>query len=179
VSFIALIGALFVVSGGIHITVKGEATPFVNVVFYLSARFWRTSWEPPGLDVADSPVAADEQISDYSSSRRLFHFIVSNVGGCLTPIGDPPLFLGYLKGIPFWWVTEHCWPMWAVDCSFCCSCSSWSIIGITCELRSRSAPSWQNRRTMALRRTGPNLVFPGIIVGAVFISDPPSCVKVS
>ena len=42
-----------------------------------------------------------------------FIFIVSNVGGCLTPIGDPPLFLGYLKGIPFWWVAEHCWPMWA------------------------------------------------------------------
>lgn len=43
-----------------------------------------------------------------------FIFIVSNVGGCLTPIGDPPLFLGYLKGVPFWWVAEHCWPMWAV-----------------------------------------------------------------
>jgi Na+/H+ antiporter NhaD/arsenite permease-like protein len=43
-----------------------------------------------------------------------FIFIVSNVGGCLTPIGDPPLFLGYLQGIPFWWVAEHCWPMWAV-----------------------------------------------------------------
>ena len=42
-----------------------------------------------------------------------FIFIVSNVGGCLTPIGDPPLFLGYLKGVPFWWVAEHCWPMWA------------------------------------------------------------------
>ena len=40
-----------------------------------------------------------------------FILIVSNVGGCLTPIGDPPLFLGYLKGVPFWWVAEHCWPM--------------------------------------------------------------------
>ena len=47
-----------------------------------------------------------------------FIFIVSNVGGCLTPIGDPPLFLGYLKGIPFWWVAEHCWPMWAVGVGF-------------------------------------------------------------
>src|SRR6185295_18525309 len=43
-----------------------------------------------------------------------FILIVSNIGGCLTPIGDPPLFLGYLKGVPFWWVTEHCWPMWCV-----------------------------------------------------------------
>src|SRR5688572_5131435 len=43
-----------------------------------------------------------------------FIFIVSNVGGCLTPIGDPPLFLGYLKGVPFWWVLEHCWEAWLV-----------------------------------------------------------------
>ena len=42
-----------------------------------------------------------------------FIFIVANVGGCLTPIGDPPLFLGYLQGVPFWWVAENCWPMWA------------------------------------------------------------------
>jgi Na+/H+ antiporter NhaD/arsenite permease-like protein len=43
-----------------------------------------------------------------------FIFIVSNLGGCLTPIGDPPLFIGFLKGVPFWWVIQHCWPMWVV-----------------------------------------------------------------
>ena len=43
-----------------------------------------------------------------------FIFIVANVCGCLTPIGDPPLFFGFLQGIPFWWVAEHCWPMWGV-----------------------------------------------------------------
>jgi Na+/H+ antiporter NhaD/arsenite permease-like protein len=47
-----------------------------------------------------------------------FILIVSNVGGCLTPIGDPPLFLGYLKGIPFWWVLEHCWLMWLVGMTY-------------------------------------------------------------
>jgi Na+/H+ antiporter NhaD/arsenite permease-like protein len=39
---------------------------------------------------------------------------VSNVGGCLTPIGDPPLFMGYLKGVPFAWVLTHCWQAWCV-----------------------------------------------------------------
>ena len=43
-----------------------------------------------------------------------FIFLVANVGGCLTPIGDPPLFLGFLQGIPLWWVAQKCWPMWAV-----------------------------------------------------------------
>jgi Na+/H+ antiporter NhaD/arsenite permease-like protein len=41
-----------------------------------------------------------------------FIFIVANVGGCLTPIGDPPLFLGYLRGIPFFWPLQHLWPEW-------------------------------------------------------------------
>jgi Na+/H+ antiporter NhaD/arsenite permease-like protein len=41
-----------------------------------------------------------------------FIFIVSNAGGCLTPVGDPPLFLGYLNGVPFWWVAQHGWLIW-------------------------------------------------------------------
>ncbi|NBQ65414.1 MAG: sodium:proton antiporter, partial [Verrucomicrobia bacterium] len=41
-----------------------------------------------------------------------FIFIVANVGGCLTPVGDPPLFLGYLRGVPFFWTLEHLWPDW-------------------------------------------------------------------
>ena len=41
-----------------------------------------------------------------------FIFIVANCGGALTPIGDPPLFLGYLKGVPFWWVFEHMLAPW-------------------------------------------------------------------
>src|SRR2546428_754670 len=42
-----------------------------------------------------------------------FIFLVSNVGGGLTPMG-PPLFLGYLKGVPFWWVLQHCWRPWTI-----------------------------------------------------------------
>jgi Na+/H+ antiporter NhaD/arsenite permease-like protein len=54
-----------------------------------------------------------------------FIFIVSNVGGCLTPIGDPPLFLGFLRGVPFWWVIGHAWPAWLMCVGlllalFCC-----------------------------------------------------------
>ena len=47
-----------------------------------------------------------------------FIFIVSNVGGSLTPIGDPPLFLGFLKGIPFMWTLEHNLVPWAVAVIF-------------------------------------------------------------
>jgi Na+/H+ antiporter NhaD/arsenite permease-like protein len=46
-----------------------------------------------------------------------FIFVVSNCGGALTPIGDPPLFLGFLRGVPFWWVLEHAWMSWLLTLS--------------------------------------------------------------
>ena len=42
-----------------------------------------------------------------------FVFLVSNIGGALLPVG-PPLFLGFLKGVPFWWTAQHCWREWLI-----------------------------------------------------------------
>jgi Na+/H+ antiporter NhaD/arsenite permease-like protein len=115
ISFLMLIGSLFVVAGGIHINVKGQATPLANVVFLfagaLAANFLGTTGAAmllirPWIRMNNQRVTAHHIV--------FFIFIVANVGGCLTPIGDPPLFLGYLQGIPFWWVAKFCWPMWAV-----------------------------------------------------------------
>jgi Na+/H+ antiporter NhaD/arsenite permease-like protein len=115
VSFIVLVGSLFVVSGGIHIGVKGAATPLANVIFLLigavAANILGTTGAAmllirPWIRLNQSRVKAHHIV--------FFIFIVANVGGCLTPIGDPPLFLGYLQGVPFWWVAKKCWPMWAL-----------------------------------------------------------------
>jgi Na+/H+ antiporter NhaD/arsenite permease-like protein len=101
-----------------------------------------------------------------------FIFIVSNVGGCLTPIGDPPLFLGYLKGIPFWWVIEHCWPMWAVGVG--------SLLGIFYFLDRRNylrapkevrAELGDPRDRWRFEGLG-NLGFLAAVLGAVFIEKP-------
>src|SRR5262249_30503462 len=115
VQFIALIGSLFVVSGGIHINVKGEATPLANVVFLFIGAVTANVLGTTGASML--LIRPWLRMNKYRVTGHhvvFFIFVVSNVGGCLTPIGDPPLFLGYLKGIPFWWVAEHCWPMWAV-----------------------------------------------------------------
>ena len=115
IKFIALIGSLFVVSGGIHINVKGEATPLVNVVFLLIGAVIANLLGTTGASMLlIRPWIRMNKYRITAYHIVFFIFIVSNVGGCLTPIGDPPLFLGYLKGIPFWWVAEHCLPMWAV-----------------------------------------------------------------
>src|SRR5205809_1029668 len=115
VSFIALIGSLFVVSGGIHIIVKGEATPRANTIFLLIGAVIANVLGTTGASML--LIRPWLRMNKYRVTAHhvvFFIFIVSNVGGCLTPVGDPPLLLGYLKGIPFWWVAEHCWPMWGV-----------------------------------------------------------------
>ncbi|MHB1157926.1 MAG: sodium:proton antiporter [Phycisphaerales bacterium] len=115
VSFIALLFALFVVSGGIVIHVSRKATPTINVSLLLTGAIVANIFGTTG--------AAMLLIRPYIRINRkhikpyhiiFFIFLIANVGGCLTPVGDPPLFLGYLKGVPFWWVLEHCWQPWAV-----------------------------------------------------------------
>lgn len=114
-SFIALIGSLFVVSGGIHINVKGEATPLANAVFLLVGALVSNLLGTTGASML--LIRPWLRMNKYRLTGHhivFFIFIVSNVGGCLTPIGDPPLFLGYLMGVPFAWVLQRCLPIWAL-----------------------------------------------------------------
>ena len=115
VSFIALIGSLFVVAGGIHIDVKGEAKPIVNCLFLFIGAVLANFIGTTGASMLlIRPWIRMNKYRITSFHTVFFIFIVSNVGGCLTPIGDPPLFLGYLKGVPFWWVLQKCWIAWTI-----------------------------------------------------------------
>ncbi|MEO7413607.1 MAG: sodium:proton antiporter [Opitutaceae bacterium] len=112
-SFIALIGSLFVVAGGIHIKVKGEATPLENVVFLAVGAVAANVIGTTGASmVLIRPWIRMNKIRISAFHVVFFIFLVSNVGGALTPIGDPPLFLGYLRGVPFFWLMEHVLPTW-------------------------------------------------------------------
>jgi len=113
ISFLSLIGSLFVVSGGIRIGVAGEATPFRNVIFLMTGGIL--------ANILGTTGAAMLLIRPWIRMNRyritgyhivFFIFVVANVGGCLTPIGDPPLFLGYLRGVPFFWTLQHLWLEW-------------------------------------------------------------------
>jgi len=113
-TFIVVVGSLFVVSGGIHITVKGGATPVANVLFLLAGAVAANLLGAIGASMLlirpwlrlNRPHFAPRHVA-------FFIFLVSNVGGCLTPLG-PPLLLGYTLGVPFWWTTTRCLPAWAV-----------------------------------------------------------------
>lgn len=173
VQFIALVGSLYVVSGGIHINVKGEATPHNNVLFLLFGAVIANILGTTGASML--LIRPWIRMNKYRITAHhivFFIFIVSNVGGCLTPIGDPPLFLGFLKGIPFWWVLENCWPMWLVGVG-----TLLIMFYIVDSINYRKAPK-EVREEMAeppdqWRFEGHiNLVFLGIILGAVFIPKP-------
>ncbi|MBI3252821.1 MAG: sodium:proton antiporter [Candidatus Omnitrophica bacterium] len=114
-SFIALIGSLYVVAGGIHINVKGEATPVANCVFLLIGAILSNFLGTTGASmVMIRPWLRMNRYRLTAYHVVFFIFLVSNIGGGLTPIGDPPLFLGYLQGVPFFWVLENAWPVWSL-----------------------------------------------------------------
>lgn len=173
VSFIALIGSLFVVSGGIHINVKGEATPTGNVLFLLTGALLANVLGTTGASMLlIRPWLRMNKFRVTGLHVVFFIFIVSNVGGCLTPIGDPPLFLGYLKGVPFWWVAEHCWPMWATGLGI--------LLGIFYVLDVRNYRRAPEKVRARFEQAGDvwrfdglgNLFFLAMILAAVFIEKP-------
>ena len=115
VSFMALVGSLFVISGGISIRVKGEATPFVNTLFLLIGAVLANFIGTTGASMLlIRPWIKMNKFRITHFHIVFFIFIISNVGGCLTPVGDPPLFLGFLRGVSFFWVLQHCWQAWAL-----------------------------------------------------------------
>jgi len=173
VSFIALIGSLFVVSGGIHIRVKGEATPGANCVFLLIGAVLANFIGTTGASMLlIRPWIRMNKYRITAFHIVFFIFIVSNVGGCLTPIGDPPLFLGYLRGVPFWWTLERCWEAWGV--------AVFGLIGIFYAFDSKNflrAPKPVRDKETAQETWKidglHNLGFLGLILAAVFLRNPP------
>ncbi len=112
-AFIALVGSLYVVAGGIHLKVKGEATPLANVVFLAVGAIIANLIGTTGASmVMIRPWIRMNKIRASPYHVVFFIFVVSNVGGALTPVGDPPLFLGFLRGVPFFWLIDHVMVQW-------------------------------------------------------------------
>lgn len=114
IPFIILLGALFAITGGIHVGGDIEAKPGINTLFLgigaVLASFMGTTGAAMLLI---RPVIKTNSQRKYRVHTILFFIaIVANAGGLLTPLGDPPLFLLYLRGAPFDWFF-HLTPEWA------------------------------------------------------------------
>ncbi len=114
-AFIALIGGLYVASGGVHVDIRGQGGPIINTALLAVGAVAANIMGTTGASVLlIQPFMRINKGRLKPIHVVMFIFIVSNCGGALTPIGDPPLYLGYLKGVPFEWTLIHLWPMWAV-----------------------------------------------------------------
>jgi Na+/H+ antiporter NhaD/arsenite permease-like protein len=104
-SFIVLLGGLFVISGGILLEGDLEATPRTNAAFLLAGAVLASLIGTTGASMLliRPLLQTNRERRHVAHTVVFFIFLVSNVGGCLTPLGDPPLFLGYLQGVPFLW----------------------------------------------------------------------------
>jgi Na+/H+ antiporter NhaD/arsenite permease-like protein len=112
-SFISLLTVLFVASGGIYMFIDVESKPLTNIIFFAIAAVLTNIMGTTGASVL--LIRPFMRINRYRLKPYqivFFIMIVSNCGGLLTPIGDPPLFLGFLKGVPFTWTLLNLFPQW-------------------------------------------------------------------
>jgi Na+/H+ antiporter NhaD/arsenite permease-like protein len=109
VSFLALLGSLFVISGGVHVKGSLAGTPRSNTALLGLANLIGTTGA--SMVLIRPLLRANEERRRKVHLVVFFIFVVSNCGGLLTPLADPPLFLGFLKGVPFAW-TLRLWKEW-------------------------------------------------------------------
>lgn len=108
IQFISLLTGLYVASGGIMILIDRKASPITNVILLLSGAVLANLIGTTGASMLlIRPFIRLNKGRIKAYHIIFFIFMVSNVGGSLTPIGDPPLFLGFLKGVPFFWTLTN------------------------------------------------------------------------
>jgi len=166
IAFIALLTALFVASGGILVKFNAAGKPWINGLILLGGAILSNFIGTTGasmLLIRPFMRLNEGRLKPYHII--FFIFIVSNIGGGLTPIGDPPLFLGFLKGVPFFWVIGHVWHIWLV--------TTLSVIGVFMVFDMRTPASSvvpKEGRTLEIHG-GKNFIYLAIVIISVFM-DP-------
>jgi Na+/H+ antiporter NhaD/arsenite permease-like protein len=122
VSFLTLLAALFTISGGIYLTGNLLGTPLSNLGFLLVGAVLANLIGTTGAAmVLIRPLLRANSERKYKQHVVIFAvFVICNIGGLLTPLGDPPLFLGFLRGVSFSW-TLHLLPQWALAVGLTCA----------------------------------------------------------
>ncbi len=112
-SFMILLTGLYVIAGGILLRGDLEATPAVNTAFLGAGAVLASLIGTTGTSMLliRALLQTNRERTRVTHTVVFFIFLVSNIGGMLTPLGDPPLFLGYLAGVPFAW-TLRLWAPW-------------------------------------------------------------------
>lgn len=113
IPFICLLGALFTIGGGILLRTTLKGTPLVNAGFLVTGSVLASWMGTTGAAMLlIRPYLRINKHRKYRGFLVIFFiFMIANIGGALTPLGDPPLFLGFLHGVPFFWTLRLIIPM--------------------------------------------------------------------
>lgn len=176
VPFIVLIGTLYILSGGINIHINRVGSTRINVMLLFIGEIFANFVGTTGTSMLLlRPILDANRHRKYRVHTVIFFiFLVSNIGGCLLPFGDPPLFLGYLKGVSFFWTARHILPLFLLTSAL--------LLGIYAAIdhvlvrRERVEPGGEDvdrdnahlQRLPVLRITGAfNIVLMVLVVGVV------------
>ena len=173
VSFVILLGSLFIVSGGIWLAGDLKSTPAANT-FLLAAGALLSNFvgtTGASMILIRPLLRANAHRKHHVFLPIFFIFLVSNIGGSLTPLGDPPLFLGYLNGVPFFW-TLKLFPFWLTALGILLSLFFLlDLLFLKWDRTPHSAtepPSGKGPHLKGRR----NLICFAAIIGAVFLPEP-------
>ncbi len=167
--FIALILALYTTAGGVLVTGRLVGTPAVNTAILATGTLAASVMGTTGASMVllRPLIRANAFRRNTTHSFVFFIFLVSNIGGALTPLGDPPLYLGFLQGVEFFWTTRHL----AGEMAFCSI-----VLLVIYWLLDRRA--WAAERPIIPEHTGSarlgiqggvNLVLLGLILATVLV----------
>ncbi len=172
VAFIVLLLALFTISGGVYLTGNLVATPRTNLTFLLLGGLLASLVGTMGASMLliRPLLRANSERTHTRHTVIFFIFTVSNIGGMLTPLGDPPLFLGFLRGVPFSWPLRL-WPQWLLSLGLTL------VLYILIEIRQyRREPAvakrWDEADYVPIRVKGTiNLLFFVMVIVTILFSD--------
>lgn len=175
VSFVVLLGTLFVVAGGILIETDLEGRPLTNTLFLAIGAILASVIGTTGASMLlVRPLLRTNR--DRNIVRHIpifFVFLVANIGGLLTPLGDPPLLLGYIRGVPFLWPLEHLAPIWGFLVG--CLLLLFFLIDVVCYRREDLPPRDTRERFAPVAfKGGMNLLLlAGVVITLVFLPPDP------
>jgi Na+/H+ antiporter NhaD/arsenite permease-like protein len=153
VPFIIMVFTLFTLSHGIHIDLRSPSTTWANVIFLGCSSFCSSFIGTTGASVLFLyPFLKMNSGRQNKTHLLVFYiFLVSNIGGLLTPLGDSPLLLGYLHGIDFSWAMKNLTLYWAIYTAFCLAIL---VVVDKLVLRSESFDHHLQKRKFSLRISG-------------------------
>ncbi|MBC5993020.1 sodium:proton antiporter [Pontibacter cellulosilyticus] len=173
-SFAILLSSLYIAAGGIYININANATPAMNVALVAVGAVLANLVGTTGASLLLIRPFIRLNVHRIKPYQIVFFiFIVSNAGGLLTPLGDPPLFIGFLKGVPFFWTLQHLFTPWVLTIALLC------LIFFLIDSRNKETAYTPRPEVVAKNEEKTefyvsgkrNLFWLAIIIGAIFL-DP-------